>query len=184
MSVRSYQLIRSGRKTVALQIKDGELLVRAPMKMRRDQIDRFVSAHEAWIVKHLQKAAQKPKEPLLGEQELKELSRRAREEIPRRVAYYAPLVGVNYGKITIRCQRTRWGSCSSGGNLSFNCLLMLVPPEVLDSVVVHELCHRKQMNHSAAFYKEVLRVYPAYHHYNGWLKEHGGALMKRVARKE
>lgn len=176
-------MIRSGRKTVALQIKDGALLVRAPMSMRKEQIDRFVSAHEAWISKHLQKAAAMPKQEPLGQQELQELARRAQEEIPRRVAHYAPIVGVNYGRITIRAQRTRWGSCSGSGNLSFNCLLMLTPPEVLDSVVVHELCHRKQMNHSAAFYKEVLRVYPAYHQCNGWLKEYGSALMKRVVKK-
>ena len=86
----------------------------------------------------------------------------ARRCIPERVRYYAPKVGVDYCSITIRCQKFRWGSCSGRGNLSFNCLLMLTPPEVIDSVVVHELCHRKEMNHSAAFYAHVLRVFPEY----------------------
>ena len=93
------------------------------------------------------------------------------------MAHYAPLVGVSYGRITIRCQRTRWGSCSSKGNLNFNCLLMLAPPEVLDCIVVHELCHRKEMNHSQRFYAEVLRVMPDYRERYKWLKENGHMLM-------
>jgi len=87
---------------------------------------------------------------------------------------------VTYGRITVRNQKTRWGSCSSKGNLNFNCLLMLTPPEVIDSVVVHELCHLREMNHSPKFYAEVLKVYPDYHKWNGWLKEHGAAIMKRM----
>ena len=82
--------------------------------------------------------------------------------IPERVRHYAPLVGVSFGRITIRNQRSLWGSCSAKGNLNFNCLLMLTPPEVIDSVIVHELCHRKEMNHSKAFYAEVRRVFPDY----------------------
>ncbi|MBQ1233170.1 MAG: M48 family metallopeptidase, partial [Clostridia bacterium] len=81
-----------------------------------------------------------------------------------------------------RTQKTRWGSCSSKGNLNFNCLLLLAPPEVLDCIVVHELCHRKQMNHSSAFYAEVLRVMPDYHTRHAWLKKNGTALMGRVNR--
>ena len=86
---------------------------------------------------------------------IKELADKARIFIPERVKYYAEVIGVDYGRITIRCQKTRWGSCSSKGNLNFNCLLMLMPSEVIDYVVVHELCHIKQMNHSKAFWKEV-----------------------------
>ena len=93
---------------------------------------------------------------------------------------YAEKLGVSYGRITIRNQRSRWGSCSGKGNLNFNCLLMLAPPEVLDSVVVHELCHLRQMNHSERFYAEVLRVFPDYWRCHRWLKENGGALMQRM----
>ena len=93
----------------------------------------------------------------LSEEDMKALADKAVRIIPERVRYYAPLIGVTYGRITIRNQRTRWGSCSAKGNLNFNCLLMLAPPEVLDSVVVHELCHRKEMNHSKQFYEEVRR---------------------------
>ena len=100
--------------------------------------------------------------------------------IPARVAFFAPQIGVSCGRVTIRAQRTRWGSCGRNGNLNFNCLLMLAPPEVLDSVVVHELCHRREMNHSARFYAEVLRVFPEYRKHRQWLKENGEALMARL----
>ena len=113
-------------------------------------------------------------------EEIRELANRALQYIPERVRYYAPLVGVSFGCITIRNQRSRWGSCSAKGNLNFNCLLMLAPPEVIDSVVVHELCHRKEMNHSKAFYAEVLRVFPDCWKWDKWLKENGDKLMRRM----
>ena len=112
--------------------------------------------------------------------DIEKLAREAVRVIPARVAYFAPLVGVTYGRITIRNQRSRWGSCSSKGNLNFNCLLMLAPPEVLDSVIVHELCHRLEMNHSKRFYAHVHRVYPEYDRAHAWLKEHGTELMRRM----
>ena len=116
----------------------------------------------------------------LSAAEIRELADRALAVIPERVAYYAPKVGVTYGRTTIRNQRTRWGSCSSKGNLNFNCLLMLTPPEALDSVVVHELCHLKEMNHSKRFYAEVLRVFPDYWKWDKWLKDNGPALIRRM----
>lgn len=94
--------------------------------------------------------------------------------------YYAPKIGVTYNIITIRCQRTRWGSCSSKGNLNFNCLLALFPNEVIDSVVVHELCHRKHMNHSPQFYAEIEKVFPEYKRYHTWLNDNGGVYMGRL----
>jgi predicted metal-dependent hydrolase len=113
-------------------------------------------------------------------EELQALADKACKIIPDKVRHYANLVGVDYGRITIRNQKTRWGSCSSKGNLNFNCLLMLFPDEVIDSVVVHELCHRKHMNHSAEFYAEVERVCPEYRRCQKWLKENGGLYMGRV----
>lgn len=112
--------------------------------------------------------------------EIQELANKAVVVIHEKVRKYAPLVGVDYGRITIRNQRTRWGSCSSIGNLNFNCLLMLFPEEVVDYVVVHELCHRKHMNHSKEFYAEVARVFPDYRRCQKWLKENGEMYVNRL----
>lgn len=118
----------------------------------------------------------------LSQEEIKELADRAREVFPPKVAYYAQQIGVTYGRITIRNQKTRWGSCSGKGNLNFNCLLMLAPEEVQDYVVVHELCHRKEMNHSHRFWREVEKIMPDYKVHRKWLKEHGGRIIALILR--
>ncbi len=179
------EIIRSKRRTLGLEIKpDGRVIARAPMRMKQSEIEKFIASKSDWIERHLQKlkAAQEEQGAVekLTSEEIQSLAEKALEYIPKRVEYYAPLVGVDYGRITIRNQKTKWGSCSSKGNLNFNCLLMLTPPEVIDSVVVHELCHRKEMNHSKKFYSEVLRVYPEYKRWNKWLKDNGNAIMARM----
>mgnify|MGYP005760023225 FL=1 len=147
------EIIRSNRKTVALEVTPQcQVRVRAPFGMPEAEIRRFVQEKSVWILKHLavmeQKAGEMKKIRPLSEKELEDLADQACRVIPERVKYFASKAGVTYGRITIRNQKTRWGSCSAKGNLNFNCLLMLAPAEVLDYVVVHELCHRKEMNHS------------------------------------
>ena len=180
-----YKIIRSGRKTLALEInRRGEILVRAPLTVSEEKIQSFVISHQDWIRKKLSGFARKQEEmenvKRLSPEEIRLLAEKALEVIPKRVAYYAPRIGVTYGRITIRNQRSRWGSCSQKGNLNFNCLLMLAPPEVLDSVVVHELCHRKEMNHSGRFYEEIYKVFPEYDKCDRWLKENGPLLMRKM----
>lgn len=179
-----YRIIRSDRKTLALVFKDGELTVRAPRRVADAVIESFVNSHIDWIEKQMGKARRQEEAAArlrpIGNKELAALYGEAKRVIPERVAYYAPLVGVTYGRVTIRRQKTRWGSCSAEGDLNFNCLLMMAPREVLDSVIVHELCHRKEMNHSARFYREVYRVFPEYDKWHGWLRENGEILMNRV----
>ena len=176
-----YRMIRSARKTLSIQITpSGEVIVRCPNRMAKREAEAFLESKRSWIEEHLEKVAARPKEPALSAQELQELSRRAAEDISERVARFAPQVGVSYGRITIRSQRTRWGSCSSKGNLNFNCLLMLTPPEILDYVVVHELCHRKEMNHSAKFWAQVERVIPDWKQRRKWLKDNGNSLISRL----
>ena len=180
----TYKIIRSRRKTLGLEVNAEGVIVRAPLRISEAEIERFVKQHAGWIEKNLKKIEERKRaladiEPLAADG-IKELAERAIKVIPERVEHYAKMLGVTYGRITIRNQRSKWGSCSSKGNLNFNCLLMLTPPEVIDSVVVHELCHRKEMNHSDRFYAEVLRVFPEYYRWNKWLKENGGAIMARM----
>ncbi len=109
----------------------------------------------------------------------------AREYFTKRVDYYIQLTGGTYTRITIRDQKTRWGSRSSSGTLSFNYRLMYAPLKVLDYVVVHELCHITHMNHSKEFWNMVGSILPDYKESRNWLKEHGGELnieqhMKRL----
>ena len=178
------EIIKSNRKSLALEIKpDGRIIARAPYRLRDSEIEKFINEKSEWIEKHLQKlrnAQEQNRAEKLSQEEIRELADKALEHIPKRVEHYAKLIGVDYGKITIRNQRTKWGSCSSKGNLNFNCLLMLAPPEVIDGVVVHELCHRKHMNHSKEFYNEILKIYPEYHKHNKWLKDNGSAIMSRM----
>ena len=174
-----YQIIKSDRKTIAIQIKaDGQVVVRCPKRMRVEEARRFVESKANWIEKHL---AKRPAQDVAKytPREIEQLREQTRKLITDRVKYYAPVIGVTYNKIAIRTQHTRWGSCSSKGNLNFNCLLALVPPEVLDYVVVHELCHRKELNHSARFWSEVEKILPNYHMHRKWLKEHGASLFAR-----
>lgn len=177
-----YELIRSRRKTLCAEIRDGRLIVRAPLRVSRAEISRFLTEKRPWIEKHLAQAreAERNAAERLTQEEIRALTEEARRVIPARVAFYARKVGVDYGRITIRHQRTRWGSCSAKGNLNFNCLLMLTPYEVIDSVIVHELCHRKEMNHSALFYAEVVRVFPEYRKWQLWLKRHGQEILARM----
>lgn len=177
-------VIRSERKTLAIQLKNGEIIARAPGRMKEKEIFAFIEAKRNWIEKHLAKQQQQQlvllELPPLTRDEINALAKKAAEVLPQRVAFYAPKIGVTYSRIAIRCQRTRWGSCTSQGNLNFNCLLMLLPDEIIDSVVVHELCHRKHMNHSAAFYAEIEAVFPSYPACHKWLNENGRLFLGRL----
>ena len=180
-----FQILRSNRTKVAIQIlPDGTVLVRAPHHVPEADICALVKEQSAWILRSQSKLktqhdqrAQLP--PLTGE-DIKRLADQELKVIPARVAYFASRIGVTYGRITIRNQKGRWGSCSSQGNLNFNCLLMLTPPHVIDSVIVHELCHIKELNHSDAFWATVKQILPDYEIAYRWLKANGGDLIARM----
>lgn len=179
----SVLLVRSSRKTLAVQIRaDGTVIARAPLRMPKDRILCFLSEKASWIrmqqgkMQEREKMRQQARIHLDAAQE-KELRERAKSVLAQRTAYFARQVGVTYGRITVRDQKTRWGSCSQTGNLNFNFRLILAPLEVLDYVVVHELCHRRQMNHSTQFWQEVAQVLPDYRKRKAWLTENGWRLM-------
>lgn len=178
------RLIRARRKTLSIRItQEGNLEIRAPLGMPKGEIEAFLKEKAQWIETHRAKVlaeyAQGQEAPL-GEEEILTLAEQMRQRLPEKLNRHAASMGVTFGRVTIRCQQTRWGSCSSRGNLNFNCLLMLAPEEVLDYVVVHELAHRKQMNHSALFWQEVAREWPDYKKSLRWLKDRGGALLSRA----
>lgn len=158
-----YKVIYSNRRTVSLSIKDENLIVRAPYGVTKTQIEKIIISHSKWIEKHIEKQKdRKQKYGELTEEKIKLLRKTAKKILPNKVAYYAEIMGLKYGRITITGAKTRFGSCSAKGNLSFSYLLMQYPEEAIDYVVVHELAHLKEMNHSAKFYKIVESVLPDY----------------------
>ena len=174
-----YTVIRSRRKTVAIEITPaGQVLVRCPLRMSRQDIRQFVESKSRWIATHLEKMS--PVLPAFTEAELAAMTGWTKQCLPERVSFWAARAGITYGRISVRRQHTRWGSCSSKGNLNFNCLLALVPEDVLDYVIVHELCHRKHMNHSPAFWAEVASLLPEYAVSRAWLKTEGIKLIARL----
>ena len=182
MDINNVEIVRSRRKTVSIEIKeDASILVRAPKRVPVWEIERFLKEKSGWIDKHIKRVQDRNEklkniEPI-GRWELRDIADEALRVIPKKVAYYAEVLGVTYGRITIRNQKTLWGSCSARGNLNFNCMLMKAPERVQDYVVVHELCHRKEMNHSQRFWALVGEVIPEYKECRRWLKENGSVYI-------
>lgn len=159
--MRPYRLIRSNRRTLALELRpDGELVVRAPRRLPRKLIDQAVAEREEWIAKKL--AQLPPPLPAPTDEQLAAWREEAARIIPPRVAHYAAVMGLAPTAVKINAARTRFGSCSSKGSLNFSCRLMAFPPEAIDYVVVHELAHLHHMNHGRAFYALVASVLPDY----------------------
>ena len=164
------EIIRSKRRSMAIQIRtDGSVVVRVPMHASDRAIKWFVSAHARWIAdnrgqmfERRKKLADNPYDIPAWESLSAADKKIAKQKIMEHVDYYARRMEIDYGSISMRNQKSRWGSCSSKGNLHFNYRLAYLPEELLDYVVVHELAHRRHMDHSAAFWEEVETYYPAY----------------------
>lgn len=162
--IEGYKWIRSGRKTIAIQVKpDGQVIVRSPYSVSKKRVEHFLMEKSEWIKAQQEKLREVQENQYMITDEMRQRGiHMAKKLIPERVDYYAGIMGVSYGRITIREQKTRWGSCSSRGNLNFNWKLVLMPEGALDYVVVHELAHRSEMNHSKAFWKIVEQILPDY----------------------
>ena len=180
-------VIKSSRRTMSMEVRpDGSILVRAPFRASAEEIGNFVCSHKSWVEKQRIRIRKRAAEIRLADQnplspeDIRQLADQALRELPPRIAAYAGQMGVTYGRVTIRNQKTRWGSCSSKGNLNFNCLLMLTPREVQDYVIVHELSHRKEMNHSPKFWAVVEEVLPDYKKRRKWLRENGSVIIRRM----
>ena len=179
------QIIRSRRRTIQIEIRqDCSIIVRAPYRISNAEISRFIDERSDWIDKNLRKMRERLDNlritDTFTENEIKALTVLARAAIPPRVAEYAELMGIPYGRVTIRCQKSRWGSCSSKGNLNFNCILMKLPEEIRDYVIVHELCHISEPNHSPAFWRLVGKYCPDYKQLRKQLRDKGDVLFLRL----
>ncbi|MCH8519048.1 M48 family metallopeptidase [Candidatus Gracilibacteria bacterium] len=165
MNTCHIKVTKSIRKSLTMRFdKYGVLQVKAPFFVTKKQIDIFLDKNTAWIEKYHEIAKQK----ILPESEVEILKQKAKAYIPQRVEYFAKKYGFKYEKIRITCARTRWGSCSSRKTLSFSYRLMQYRDECIDYVIIHELCHLRQMNHSQKFWSEVRAIMPEY---KKWEKE-------------
>jgi len=161
--VINYTLTRSARKTVAIYIKDGEVEVRAPHRVPMCWIDNFVLSKNNWIQKTLSKQqAIVERKITLTSDEIKHYKTLAKAHIPKRVALFAAQMGVAPTAVKITSAMKRWGSCSSRGSINFSWRLILADDAVIDYVVVHELAHLTEMNHSERFWAIVEAVLPDY----------------------
>lgn len=176
---------RSKRKSATIKITaDMQIVVFVPLYVSDNEIERMVISKSKWIDEHMLKVQstidERSKLEKITFEQIKELADQAVEYILKRVKYYAEKENFVYNKITIKNLVSRWGSCSTKGNLNFNCLLMLTPDYVIDYIVVHELCHLREMNHSEKFWAEVEKIMPDYQRAELWLKQNGGNLISRM----
>ena len=168
-----YELVRSRRKTLAIEVdRTGRVVIRAPMRATGEQIERFVAAHADWIARaQARQRARLAAHPEPDEARRAELIRRAKEELPPKVAYYAQLMGVQPTGLKITSARTRFGSCSRKNSLCFSWRLMEYPEAAVDYVVVHELAHITHKNHGPRFWALVERYMPDYRARRALLRE-------------
>lgn len=182
-----YEILYSRRKTISLEVTaKGQVRLRLPLGCHRQEGILFLEQRTEWLLQALQKM-QKRQELLLRQQaqvpqitpeQVSRLRLRAKEELTAKADLFAAKMGVTYAKLTVKDQKTRWGSCSARGNLNFNWRIILAPEPVTDYVVIHELAHRIHMNHSEAFYRTVEAVMPDYREQVRWLKTQGAVLMQ------
>ena len=165
----------SGHRIVVRYGFSPELVVRP--RATEAEIDAAIAANLGWLERQLAKAAA----PTLGLDRLSLTADQGRREARERISLIAQseamALGVSYARISLRDQRSRWGSCSTTGTLSFNWRLVLAPHDVLDYVVVHEICHLLEMNHGSAFWALVARRRPGYLEAKEWLDEHGWEIL-------
>lgn len=171
-------VIRSARKSLGLEVRDANtVLARIPTRVSDRELKAFVENHRSWILEKTEVMAEREeKRKSTPAPPLELLSKTDRMKIQlkigKRVRHYCEAMGVTVGYVTVKNQKTRWGSCSAKGNVNFNYQLAFLPDELLDYVVIHELAHRRHMNHSRAFWAEVEKYCPDYLERREQLKEY------------
>ena len=168
-----YELIRSRRRTLAVEItRDARIVVRAPSRCPKQEIERFINSHQDWISVHLEQARERmAQHPEPTAEEAAALRARAAAELPVKLAHYAELMGLHPTGLRITSARTRFGSCSAKNSICFSWRLMQYPDAAVDYVVVHELAHIREKNHGRAFYALVEQFLPDWLERRALLKE-------------
>lgn len=159
----TYEL-KSSRLAKSLRLEIGRNGLRAvkPWRVPDIFVEDFIKSKAAWIVRSLAKNFEAKIDLNILPEEIPLLKRRAAKILLSRLEFFNQYYNYKYSRLSVRDQKTRWGSCTRGGILSFNCRLALLPEKLLDYVVVHELCHIKEMNHSARFWLLVSKTIPDY----------------------
>ena len=166
-----YKLIRSKRKTIELSIDDDFIpLIKAPLKMSTEDIEKFVLKHEKWIEKHVLKKREHAEKYSLSEEEISVLKMKALPYLTERTNYFAGIMGVKPTGIKITSAEKRFGSCNARNSICYSWHLMQYPHEAIDYVVVHELAHIVHKNHGADFYKMIAKYLPDYKNCEKMLK--------------
>lgn len=159
----TYELKPSRRaRSLRLEIGTSGLMVTKPWFISAAFMERFIIRQEAWILKNLAKHRNAETLPKVTKEELVVLKKRAAKVLISRLEFFNKVYNFKYKSISVRDQKTRWGSCSRQGALNFNYRLVLLPEILLDYVAVHELCHLKEMNHSRKFWDLVELTIPDY----------------------
>lgn len=158
-----YSIIYSGRKTLGITVKGDEVIVRAPYLAPKNMIAKFLNEHEAWVLRALEKQHKRASErPEITPENETALRKSAKVYFEIKTREFAESMGLKYGRVTITSAKTRFGSCSSKGNICFSYRLMAYPEAAREYVIVHELCHLVEMNHSKKFYALVEHYLPDY----------------------
>lgn len=158
-----YTVLYSKRKTISISVHGGVLTVKAPIGTKTERIEELLKEHSRWIKGHLARAlAEEKLYSLLDEAKIKRLRAEAREYFTVKTKHYAQIMGLEYNKVRISSARSRFASCSSKGNISYSYRLMLYPESCREYVIVHELAHLLEMNHSDKFWRIVEKYMPDY----------------------
>ncbi len=218
------RLVRSRRKTAAINVREGEVSIRVPLRFPEAAVIAFIDSKSGWIKQKLQEqrqviianqrsftegellrylgrnyrlAIRSASQPLvcisgdnvqvhlpISEQHAESIRgvlinwyrQQAKSLLQDKVVQFKLMIGVEPEKLTIRTCKSRWGSCSASGRLMFNWKIIMAPEAVVDYLVVHELCHMLEHNHSPLFWQQVERVLPEYRQQRRWLKDNGKYL--------
>lgn len=160
-----YTLKRVRSRAIRIHVHaDGRVVVTAPTRVTVREIERFVAEKQEWITEAQKKVVGKRQSILhtATPEEYKKYKQAAMALAAKRLQHFNVHYGLTYRRLTIRNSKTRWGSCSRNGSISFSYTIALLPPALADYIVVHELCHTKEFNHSPRFWKLVAETIPDY----------------------